>query len=467
MSHQLRPADVRPRAPREGATRAYPDYRSIALFLIVVCVVFSGLQSAYFSLRVSLHKEDHFYDFGHFYFYADMIRQDKPYWDKAAIAEHAKTTDYAYCPHPPTYLPAVFMAFEPLTHLGINKARFAWVALDLMLLLTSLALIAAALDLHRNPVALAAICFIAFNYHPLRANTEAGQTNNVCLLFLALGLLLNTRGWRFLAGGAVALAAVCKFTPALMLGYFIWKRNFRACFGFVVVLAACILIPVFVLGADAQIAEFENLRHFATFQSFSRSPVNHAFGNCVARLIGERDGDISPERLRVIKGFVVVYNVFILTFAAWLTWPRKHHGRDRLAFEYALGVGAMIVLGSLIESHHCVWLLIPFAVLLTTPPDAQPKCFWPVLGIAYLLIGLEYYPDRFRAFWHGPLSVMLMGKFVGILLLWCLTAVVTRRYSGSRSAVEAAPVPVRSLPDWPRTIAPVPLPQLRARRPKR
>lgn len=420
--------------PSEPCTELASGKRAAAqrmvAFLIILCVVFSALRYTYATLRVCLrqHEEQYFFDFNSFYFYAGLARTGKPYWKRDAIEEHAKQAHYRRCTNNPIYMPVVYLSLQPLTLLSVGEARVTWVLLEHVSLLLALGLIVATLGLHKQPLALGVLGFMVFNYFPLRLDTWCGQTNSACLLMLSLCFFLNKRGWQYLAGGALALAAVIKFTPAIICGYFVWKRKVKVCVGFAVVLALCIVIPMFILGPDAQVQQAKNIFKHGKSNVYPGPPVHRAFGNSIGRLLASPDGKLTPARQTFVKAAVGALWVVVFGVAGWLTWPRSSDHPMRQSFEYALAIGTPLVLSSIVEIHHCVWLLLPFAVVLTTPVSAQPKYFWLWLGAVYVLLGLEYWPDRFGALHYGPLSLLMTGKFLGIAGMWALLATVLRRF---------------------------------------
>lgn len=430
MDDQLEPSPHSPDPCAQIAPETAASAPRMVVFLIVLSVVFSALRYTYSTFRVCLrqHEEQYFFDFNYFYFYASLARTGKPYWKREAIDEHAKQAHYRRCTNNPIYLPAVYLSFQPLTLLSVEEARVTWVLIEHASLLLALGLIVATLGLHKQPLALGVLGFLVFNYFPLRLNTWCGQTNNACLLMLALCFFLNKRGWQFLAGGALAIAALIKFTPAIIVGYFVWKRKVKVCLGFAVALALCIVIPMFIVGPDAQIQQAKNIFKHGKSNVYPGPPVHRAFGNSVARLLASPEGELTPTRLVFVKAAVAAFWIVVLGVAGWLTWPRASDHPLRQSFEYALAIGTPLMLSSIVEIHHCVWLLLPFAVMLTTPRSAQPRHFWLWLGAVYVLLGLEYWPDRFKALHYGPLSVMMMGKFVGIVGMWALVAAVLRRF---------------------------------------
>ena len=428
MTDRLQPSNADPHASASGASDRPVAHHRVVVFFVILAVAFSGLRYSYESLRVCLHRDEGFHDFAHFYFFAGMIHQGKPYWDKQAVAEHDKQFQHVYHGADSFYLPGLYLAFSPIAYLDFDTASLVWGAVNQIVLFAALSLIVATLRLHHRPIVLAAFAFMVFNYYPLRLNAECGQTNCLCLLWFALSLFFYTRDRHLAAGAALALAAVTKFTPAIALSYFIWKRQFKVCLGFMVALIAIILLPMLVLGVDAQIHQTKEFFFHARLHSYPGWPVHHAFGNAVARILLEPGRRLTAAELRLVNSIVAVFTLGVFAIAGWITWPRKSEHPQRPAFEFALALTTPLVVGSIVEIHHFVWLLIPFALLLSTPPRAQPRHFWLWLGAIYAVLALEYWPDRFKILHYGIPSIVLMGKWLAVCAIWGLIAVVLERF---------------------------------------
>ena len=171
----------------------------------------------------------------------------------------------------------------------------------------------------------------------------------------------------------------------------------------------------------------------ARLHSYPGWPVHHALGNALARILLEPGRSLTAGELRLVKFIVAVFTLIVFAIAGWVTWPRRSEHPLRPAFEFALALATPLVVGSIVEIHHFVWLLVVFALLLTTPDFAQPRHFWLWLGGIYAVVGLEYWPDRFKILHYGLPSILLMGKWLAVCGIWGLVAAVLVRFRSSGS----------------------------------
>jgi alpha-1,2-mannosyltransferase len=157
------------------------------------------------------------------YHYAVHVAADggDPY-DKAALGRAAQAEGTRKTVHPYFYPPPFLLAMAWALPLTLKQGALA------MLLLNE-ALLAACLVLLRRAYAapLEAIALVLAAYTPIPDNAWMGQANLMALLPALAGLALAPR--RPVAGGVlVGVAGMFKMSPALFLGYWILRGNWRA-----------------------------------------------------------------------------------------------------------------------------------------------------------------------------------------------------------------------------------------------
>src|SRR5262249_9449044 len=221
--------------------------------------------------------------------------------------------------------------------------------------------------------------------------------------FLVMASLYSfSRGRDWLAGLLLALAIASKVTPALFVVYFLWKRCWGvligcgvglALFFFVVpslvfavqkgslvdgwsqnwsALTAWVdgmIVPYVVRGEVWSERENQSLpgllsRLLAHEPSFSKW-INDA----ETPLAYHNFADLTPMAIKRIVQLCQLAFLLLMVFVCWApvrargTSPKELRRGWRLAAEYSLILVGMLLFSERTWKHHCVTLILPFAVL--------------------------------------------------------------------------------------------------------
>ena len=151
---------------------------------------------------------------------------------------------------PYLYPPLFALLLIPLASLGNYYAGLIWGILNVLvtLLVIYLSIILCKgknESFHKITAVIPVIICLRF----FDSNIQNGQVNAIVLLFMLLGLYLFQSNRDFFAGVALSFATAIKLTPLIFLGYFLYKRNWHVCSGFITGLVFFIfLFPSFYLG---------------------------------------------------------------------------------------------------------------------------------------------------------------------------------------------------------------------------
>jgi hypothetical protein len=244
---------------------------------------------------------------------------------------------------------------------------------------------------------------------PIAGDLAHGNVN-LFILFLVVGFLYALHRRRdFLGGLVLALAMACKVTPALFVPYLVWKRAPRALAGCAVGVALFFwpgLVPAAFLGWQRNLELVEGwtanmVKPFVVDGEVTSEHNNQSLPGLVYRLTthspsfvvyvkDEANRDVwtpvrwhnllslSPLTARwLVKGCMGLFVLLIVWTcrtprAAPLTptpLPRgergggEGHSSHRLAAEYSIVVLGMLLFSERTWKHHCVTLMLPFAVL--------------------------------------------------------------------------------------------------------
>jgi hypothetical protein len=243
---------------------------------------------------------------------------------------------------------------------------------------------------------------VILSIRPILGDLSHGNVNIFILFLVMAALNAFSRGKDVFSGLLLALAIACKVTPALFVVYFLWKRAWG-------VLIACavglvlffFLIPslVFAVQEGSITQGFE--RNGAALESwyrgmiepylvrgvvtperenqslpgvltrlFTHSPSFSGFvDNIYTPLAYHNVADLGPTAIKRIVQLAQL--LFLVLMVVLCRAPVKAGGAPpnqvrcgwRLAAEYSLILVAMLLFSERTWKHHCVTLLLPFAVL--------------------------------------------------------------------------------------------------------
>ena len=226
--------------------------------------------------------------------------------------------------------------------------------------------------------------------------STATSTCSFCFWWLPSLAAGNAR--RDLLGGILlGLAISCKVTPALFVPYLVWKRAWRSLAGVVIGIGLFLwpgVVPAMRLGfAENQqqlVSWYEEMvRPYLVEGKVTSDHPNQSLPGLFARLLTaspsfatyvdnvytatEYDNFLSldPARARwLIKGCMALFVAAILWTCRTPLGTRQGW---RIAAEYSLVVLGMLLFSERTWKHHCVMLLLPFAVLCYYALACQPR----------------------------------------------------------------------------------------------
>lgn len=315
---------------------------------------------------------------------------------------------YAY-PNPPIMV----LILKPFHQLPSLLGASLWFACKALLALAAIVGVLTLLDSAERPFPLwAKILAIAMSLRPIEGDFVHGNVNLLILFLIVAALIAFRRGRDGLAGVFVGLGIACKLTPALFLLYFLWKRSWRTLVGAgASLIMFAMVVPAVVYGWN------ENLVYLGSWHDQMIAPYaagvvssehkNQSLPGLLHRLLTDQpsfadyDGDQkivlethnlvswSRETVQGIGlGFMAVFAV-----AAALCCRARVDDRPRLLMmaEFSVIVLGMLLFCERTWKHHCVTLLLPFAVLascLATPVFSRGLRWYcgATLGLVALLM---------------------------------------------------------------------------------
>jgi len=245
---------------------------------------------------------------------------------------------------------------------------------------------------------------IVLSLRPIAGDLTHGNVN-IVILFLVVAALYAFRNKRdVLAGLLLALSIACKITPALFVPYFLWKRAWSTLAGCAVGLVLFFgLIPGLMFGMERN-AQFlqswveKMVLPYVVEWEVTSDHNNQSLPGLAARMLTHRPSfgdyvndvytpleyhnivDLDPNAVRwLLKGSM-------LAFAGLVVWccrtPIRVRDNWRLAAEFSIIVLGMLLFSERTWKHHCVTLLLPFAVLVYGLVR-----FWPQRMVRFTTLG--------------------------------------------------------------------------------
>lgn len=282
--------------------------------------------------------------------------------------------------------PIMPLLLSPLVHLPALAGSLVWFYLKVGMALLAVYWACRLVETPDRPFPTwARALAVLLSLRPIMGDLSHGNVN-LFILFLVMAALYAFHHRRdFSAGLLLALGVTCKVTPALFIPYFLYKRAWKTLAGCGVglVLFFFVVPGLFLgLGHNARLLEswYERMvKPFLLDGVVTSEHINQSIPGLVFRLgthspsfIDYPDGkphgaayhnlaDIDPGLARlIIKGSMAL-------FAALVVWtsrtPATSRRGWRLAAEFSLVLLGMLLFSERTWKHHCVTLLLPFAVI--------------------------------------------------------------------------------------------------------
>jgi len=304
------------------------------------------------------------------------------------------------------YPPIMAILLEPLAHMPHMAAAMVWFLLKAAMTVVAIYLLIAMLDEPTRPFpAWGKILAVLLSLRPIQGDLVHGNVNLFILVIVVAALFAFTRGRDWWAGLLLALAIACKVTPALFVPYFIWKRAWKT------VAATAVGLGLFFFAVPSIFVTWEkNQAYLGSWYANMVKPFltkgevfysehnNQSLPGLANRMLthspsfsdyDENDqfrpleyhniADLNPRLVGwLVKGCLVLFAVLVMLTcrtpimvaaneAGCMDGTRTSHSdarRDwRLIAEFAVILLGMLLFSERTWKHHCVTLLVPFAVL--------------------------------------------------------------------------------------------------------
>lgn len=323
--------------------------------------------------------------------------------------------------HPPF---AILVA-APLTLLPFPAAALVWTLGCAAALLAVGWLIVRELGLPLRGPWLAVALLLLPSWYPVWLHMHLGQWTIPLLALIAGAWLCLRRGRDGRAGVLIALAALIKVYPLLLLGYALWRGRWRmAAAGGATILA---LVLGHSLVAPRDYVEYATQVAGATDAAWRVNPRNASLSTVSARLFAGSDEapaliDLpaaeQPARLAVYGLAAGAFGV-----ALWRARPRRD-----LTGEFAALICAMALFSPLSWEHAIVLMLLPLGYVWMRGRAVGVRALGLPVALAAAALAISCYPAEpvlmhVKALYlPGPMPALINLHAPGLAALLCAAA---------------------------------------------
>ncbi|ADV83395.1 WD40-like beta Propeller containing protein [Terriglobus saanensis SP1PR4] len=277
------------------------------------------------------------------------------------------------------------LAAWPLTGLTPLTAKHIWILLNLAFLIPIGWILRSITGLGSRRVAL--ILFLSF---PLHRNLLYGQFYVLLLLLISGACFCYLRRHRSLAGGLLAVAAVCKVFPLILFIFFLQRRDWRALIAGVTTGISAVVVSIAAFGLNAHrnwlqeqlpwIMRGDWLGAYAS--SASISGVLHRL------FLSEPQWNPHPWHNSPLCYALLAPTLQMLALApAILLIRRDDESKERVLLEWSALLTASLTISTIPASYTFVLMVFPVCVLAAILLRQRRYGWLAALVFAYLGIG--------------------------------------------------------------------------------
>jgi hypothetical protein len=305
--------------------------------------------------------------------------------------------------------PMMAVLLMPLMFLPPFVGALAWFYLKVAMAVLALHWVLSLLDVSERPFPWwGKLLAILLCLRPIEGDLVHGNVNLFILFLVVAALVLFCRHRDALAGLTLGLAIACKITPALFVPYFLWKRAWTALAASVVgTVLFTWVVPGLFLGWSANYGYvlnwYDNMVQPFADGKITSEAVNQSLPGYSYRMLTHNPSFITfvkDEQGNYQFTPVEYLNVATLSekavqwlikgcmgaFALLVIWRCRTPLTDRrdwhLMAEFSVVILGMLLFSERTWKHHCVTLLLPFAVIayrLSALPTS-PRLRWYLVG---------------------------------------------------------------------------------------
>jgi hypothetical protein len=339
--------------------------------------------------------------------------------------------------------PLTALLHLPFTLLSFQNALRLFFGMNTLLMATSVALIfiTERAYLLTYPYWMIAVALV-LNLDPVLDSLLLGQLDAVILLLIVVSFVAYRQGRDLISGSSLGLAAMIKFSPALLIGYFLLKKRLRVFASAVAAVFVIAVVSLVLAGLDVHVIFVRDV--LPTLLSGSAQLDNQSLNGFFNRLFLE--GEFITELLGApplphARLLTLASSMLLLGTTIYLIRGKtKVRTHLRFDLEYSLVVISLPLISSIAWHHYMTWYVLPLAVLLNpklrTGLGKRARPAMVILtGLSYLCLSVPmslYAPACLEGVMKLLISVRL---YAGLTLYSVFAYLLTRQSAGHRCEV--------------------------------
>jgi Glycosyltransferase family 87 len=284
--------------------------------------------------------------------------------------------------------PPFLLCFEPLTSMRPRAAFWIWTAINFLSLAIAMYLLLAnrrALS-GRTALLLAALILMSA---PVNLNFYWGQSQLIVLALMVAAMRAMDRDRDGTAGLLIGAAALLRAYPLLLVGYFVFRRRWRAVVFATIGIAAGGFATIAILGLPQTLSFIHGALWLTDYRVVNRVD-NLTLGPLVSRMFWSLTGTApgsSADWIRRAAIAIADIVVLGLTIRATLADANREDPDWRI---YSLWIATAIMLTPVGWHHYLVLLAIPFVqmVVSATACRSNSRAIW-MAALSYMLSAIS------------------------------------------------------------------------------
>lgn len=322
---------------------------------------------------------------------------------------------------PYRYPPLLAQLLIPLAHaVDERTATQLWFAADVVALLAAVVAFAREVAPERRFT----LWLMVLAFVPVFEAMRIGQVTVFLLVLISFAWLAVKHDRPLIAGVLLAFAAWIKLYPALILFYFLWKRNWRVVGAALVSGVLMGLFQLAISGTGIFVEFYNSLVIAAGNAEADLMWRNSSIYGFAARLFGDYERSIpllvSPALFTLARYGLMALVIGVLFALTFRSRPREG---ERFDLEYALAVVTMLLISPWMYADSVSPALMAIFILWKQRTSRQSQLV--LIGVLVLLFAnylLMWQPGE-----SFPALVLSLG-FYALAILWGVIVVRLLRY---------------------------------------
>lgn len=250
-----------------------------------------------------------------------------------------------------------------------------------------------------------------------------GQVTIIMLALLAWTWVAIQEDRPLLAGALLALAVWIKVFPAMLVLYFLYKRQWRLISSVIVTGLLLLVFQITISGPELMLAFVETLLTLTAGGQPAATYENLSLFAFVSRMFQENTFVIPLfESNMLFTAGRIGLSVGLLGLTLWALRRYARGASWRFDLEYGLMIITILLLGSTLWVSGLPPLLLVYVLLLRNSPHIPHfRAVFVLAGLSFVLIS-SYQPMVLLLLRDALDALVLSSGFFGVILLWWLTA---------------------------------------------